>query len=70
MSVIPHKLPELALDHNNDLFLKTFELPKGSEQCGCIREDPNEDAGHRNKGKERQQQGNKAITSVTFIEMI
>ena len=61
---------QLALDHNNYLFLRAFELPKGSEHCRCIGEDPNEDADHRNKGEERQQQGNKAITSVAFIEVI
>ena len=35
-----------------------------------VGKDPKEDADHRNKGKERQQQGNKAITSVAFIEVI
>ena len=70
MSVPAHELPELALDQTSYLFLRAFELPKGFEDCACIGEDPNKDADHRNKGEERQQQGNKAITSVAFIEVI
>ena len=61
---------QLALDHNNYLFLRAFELPKSFEHSGCVGKDPKEDADHRNKGKECQQQGNKAITSVAFIEVI
>ena len=70
MSVPAHERPELALDQNNNLFLRTFELPKGFEQCGCIGEDPNKDADHRNKGEERQQQGTKAVSYVAFIKVI
>ena len=70
MSVPAHERPELALDQNNNLFLRTFELPKGFEQGGCIGEDPNKDADHRNKGEERPQQSNKPHTSVAFIEVI